>query len=225
MADSQIRFAWTSHVCRIDDRPSLPSGAKKLAAAGVISARQRFSGEIMGRGPFHMARNGTSIATQDSMLGTRLLQLIQAHAGPLTHDVVKDLLTNERTPTFRRLNAADVETRVSALFYNLGRWIGDADEHAIQIEYEDMGRARFREGVRVSELVYALLITKHHLRHYIREHGLVDFAGDRIVPQELLPLELHSIQDLNYQVGDFFDRALYHLARGYEHEAASGVHV
>jgi hypothetical protein len=72
--------------------------------------------------------------------------------------------------------------------------------------------------VPVSELVYALLITKSRLRRYIRENGLVDFAGDRIAAQELLPLELHSIQDFNYRVGEFFDRALYHLARGYEAE-------
>jgi hypothetical protein len=159
------------------------------------------------------------------MLGARLLLLIQAHAGALTHDVVRDLKTNARTPTFRRLNAADVETRVSALFQNLGKWIGEADEHAVRLEYEEMGRVRFREGVPVSELVYALLITKQHLRGYIREHGLVDFAGDRIASQELLPLELHSIQELNYRVGEFFDRALYHLARGYESEAAVRVGV
>jgi hypothetical protein len=159
------------------------------------------------------------------MLGPRLLQLIQAHAGPLTQDVVTDLRTNERTPTFRRLDRADVETRVAALFYNLGKWIGDSDENAVTTEYQEMGRTRFREGVRVSELVYALLISKHHLRRYIREHGLVDFAGDRIASQELLPVELHSIQELNYQVGEFFDRALYHLAHGYELEAAARVGV
>jgi hypothetical protein len=157
------------------------------------------------------------------MLGSHLLLLIQAHAGTLTHDVVNDLLTSDRTPTFRRLNAADVETRVSALFGNLGKWIGAADERAVQAEYEDMGRSRFREGVPISELVYALLISKHHMRRYIREHGLVDFAGDRIASQELLPVELHSVQELNYQVGEFFDRALYHLARGYESEAAAHV--
>jgi hypothetical protein len=159
------------------------------------------------------------------MLGTRLLLLIQTHAGALTHDVVQDLRTNERTPTFRRLNPADVETRVSALFYRLGEWIGNANEHAVQTEYEDMGRMHFREGVPISELVYALLVGKRHLRRHIREHGLIDFAGDRIVPQELLPVELHSIQELNYQVGEFFDRALYHLARGYEQEAATRVHA
>lgn len=153
------------------------------------------------------------------MLGARLLQLIQAHAGALSRDVVDDLTTNERTPTFRRLSAADVETRVSALFSNLGKWIGDADEGTVRAEYEEMGRDRYREGVPVSELIYALLITKSHLRRYIREHGLVDFAGDRVAPQELLPLELYSIQDVNYRVGEFFDRALYHLARGFEAEA------
>ena len=153
------------------------------------------------------------------MLGARLLQLIQSHAGPLSREVLDDLMTNERTPTFRRLNAGDVETRVAAVFYGLGKWLDDADDDAVRDEYEEMGRTRFRQGVPVSELIYALQITKSHLRGYIREHGLVDFAGDRVAPPELLPLELHSIQDFNYRVGEFFDRALYHLARGYESEA------
>jgi hypothetical protein len=153
------------------------------------------------------------------MLGARLLQLIHSHAGTLSREVVDDLMTNERTAAFRRLNPAEVETRVAAVFYGLSKWLDDADHDAVRDEYEEMGRTRFRQGVPVSELLYALVITKSHLRGYIREHGLVDFAGDRVAPQELLPLELHSIQDFNYRVGEFFDRALYHLARGYEDAA------
>ena len=38
------------------------------------------------------------------MLGARLLQLIQAHAGSLTNEVIMDLRTNEKTPSFRRTN-------------------------------------------------------------------------------------------------------------------------
>jgi len=154
------------------------------------------------------------------MLGARLLQLIQAHSGSLTSEVIADLRTNERTPSFRRMSVSNLESRIVALYSNLGRWIGNADDNAIRDEYEEMGRRRFQEGVRISEIVYVLLLTKQHLRRYIRDHGLVDFAGDRMMPDELLPLELHSIQELNYQVGEFFDRALYHLARGYETEAA-----
>jgi hypothetical protein len=155
------------------------------------------------------------------MLGARLLQLIQSHAESLTNEVIVDLRTNDRTPSFHQLSPSDLESRIGALYSNLGRWIGDPDESAVRVEYEEMGRRRFREGVQVSEIVYALLLTKRHLRRYIRDHGLVDFAGDRMMPDELLPLELHSIQELNYQVGEFFDRALYHLARGYEAEAAT----
>ena len=87
-------------------------------------------------------------------------------------------------------------------------------------EYEEMGRSRFRDGVPLSELIYAVILTKEHLRRYIREHGVVaDFAGDRVTPDELLPVSLYSVQELNYQVGAFFDSALYYLARGYETEA------
>ena len=155
------------------------------------------------------------------MLGARLLLLIQSHAGPLTTETLRDLTTNERTASFRKLRAAEVESRIALLFNNLAKWIGDPNDEAVRREYEEMGRTRFREGVPVSELVYAIILTKKHLRRYIREHGLVDFAGDRITPDELLPLELHSIQELNYQVGEFFDRALFYLARGYEAEAGA----
>ena len=70
-----------------------------------------------------------------------------------------------------------------------------------------------------SELAYSLVLTKKHLRRYIREHWSVVFSGDRIATGELAPLELYSIQELNYLVGDFFDRALYYLLRGYEKQA------
>jgi uncharacterized small protein (DUF1192 family) len=153
------------------------------------------------------------------MLGSRVLMLIQSHVGALTAETLHDLTTNERTPSFRRLRPEELEARVALLFSNLARWIGDPNDHAVQEEYEEMGRTRFREGVPVSELLYGIILAKKHLRRYIREHGLVDFAGDRVLPDELMPLELHSIQELNYQIGEFFDRALYYLLRGWEAEA------
>ena len=155
------------------------------------------------------------------MLGASLLALIQSHVGPLTKETLEDLVTNDRTPSFRRLRRSELDSRVALLFNNLAKWIGNPNDEAMRDEYEEMGRTRCQQGVPISELVYAIILTKKHLRRYIREHGLVDFAGDRVAPIELLPLELHSIQELNYQVGEFFDRALFHLARGYEAEAGS----
>ncbi len=97
----------------------------------------------------------------------------------------------------------------------------------MRAEYEEWGRRRFRQRIPLSEIVYALLLVKHHLRRYIRDHGLVEFSADSAVSGEFLPVHLHGMQELNYMVGEFFDRALYYLTRGYEAEAeiARGAEV
>lgn len=153
------------------------------------------------------------------MLANRLIQLIENHAKSLTHEAMQDVLTNENTASFRRIPKAELEPRIAALYQNLGKWIGDPKDDEIRQEYEQWGRTRFRQGIPFSEIVYVLMLTKRHLRKFIREHGLVTFSGDRVTPDELVPVELYAIQELNYLVGDFFDRALYYLVRGYESAA------
>jgi RsbRD-like negative regulator of sigma factor len=155
------------------------------------------------------------------MLANRLIQLIENHAKSLTNEVMQDVLTNEHTPSFRRVPKTELEPRVAALYRNLSKWIGDPKDDEIRQEYEHWGRTRFRQEIPFSEIVYALMLTKKHLRKFIREHGLVTFSGDRVTPDELVPVELYAIQELNYQVGDFFDRALYYLVRAYESAATA----
>jgi hypothetical protein len=150
------------------------------------------------------------------MLSTHLIKLIEAHAESLTHEVVEDLLTNEHTPSQTHISKEDLGSRIFALYRNLGNWIGDPKDDAIRSEYERWGSIRHRQGIPPSELAYCLILMKKHLRRYIREHWSVVFSCDRIAAGELAPLELYSIQELNYMVGDFFDRALYYLLRGYE---------
>jgi hypothetical protein len=152
------------------------------------------------------------------MLSARLIKLIETHAQSLAHEVVEDLLTNEHTPTYGRIPKEELERRNFAFYQNLGNWIGAPNEPATRAEYEDWGRVRCRQEIPVSEIVYSLILRKRHLRRYIREHGFVESSGDRI-GSGLLPLELYSIQELNYTLDDFFDRALYYLMRGYETQA------
>jgi len=153
------------------------------------------------------------------MLGQRLMQMIKDHAETLTKEALQDLLTNPRTPSFRKVPREEMQERIHALYANLGNWIGDPKDDAVRAAYEDWGRKRFRQGIPISEIVYTLILAKQHLRRYIRDHGLVEFSGDRVTPDELVPVQLHAVQELNVMVGEFFDRALYYLARGYEEAA------
>lgn len=150
------------------------------------------------------------------MLTSRLMEFIETHARSLIGETLQDIQTNEHTSSFRRVPAAELEQRLAALFLNLRKWIGNPEDEEIRKEYEELGRKPFRQGVPLSEIIYFVILAKSHLRRFIHEHGMVAFAGDRVTPDELVPVELYGIQELNYMVGQFFDRALYHLARGYE---------
>ncbi len=150
------------------------------------------------------------------MLVIRLIQLIENHAKSLTQEAMQDVLTNENTMSFQKVPKAELEPRIASLYQNLGKWLGDPNDDDIRQEYESWGRTRFRQGIPFSEIVYVLMLTKRHLRKFIRDHGLIIFSGDRVTPDELVPVELYAIQEFNYLVGDFFDRALYYLVRGYE---------
>ena len=156
------------------------------------------------------------------MLSLRLIELIETHAENLTRDVLKDYATNPRTRHWGVVPSNELEQRVFRTYHNLGDWLGNPKEDAVQAEYEEWGRKRYRNGIPLSEIVYAVILLKHHLRKYIRDNGLIEYSRDRQASQEILPVHLYGIQELNYLVGDFFDKALYYLARGYEMEAGIG---
>lgn len=150
------------------------------------------------------------------MLTVRLIRLIETHAQSLARDVVEDLLTNEHTASFRRIPKSELRPRLLEIYQHLGNWIGDPNDEALRSAYEEWGRIRAGQGIPVSELAYSLILIKKHLRGYIREHAQIVFSGDRVIPGDAFPLELYSIQELNYLVGDFFDRSLYYVIRGHE---------
>ena len=150
------------------------------------------------------------------MVAERLVELIEIQANRLAADVAQDLTTNERTMGFRSVRRADLEERLFQLLHHLGDWISDRRSEQVQVEFADWGSRRFNQGIPISQIVFAIIILKQHLRRYIRDHGLVEASFPHIDGDYVLPMHLHSLQELNAQVGLFFDEALYHLALGYE---------
>jgi hypothetical protein len=149
------------------------------------------------------------------MISARLVELIQNHAPQLTADTVNDLLTNEHTTSFRKVPRLEIENRVFRIYNHLGDCIA-ANQSFAKAEFEDWGRKRFGQGISLSEIVYSVIVIKAHLSRYIRDHGLLDAAFPRTEADYVLPMHLHSLQELNHMVSGFFDQALYHLMLGYE---------
>ena len=150
------------------------------------------------------------------MISAKLVEMIEIHASRLTNDVVEDVLTNERTRAFRTVRREDLERRIFDIFHHLGDWIGNPRADRVRSEFAEWGRQRFGQGIPLTEIVHVVTLLKQHLRRYIRDNGLVDAAFPRVEQDYILPMHLHSLQDLNAQVGQFFDEALYELVGGYE---------
>jgi hypothetical protein len=153
------------------------------------------------------------------MIAAKLVELIEIHASPLASEVAQDLITNERTRGFRTVRPQDLEQRLFQLLNHLGNWIGDPRSVKVQAEFTEWGRRRFDQGVPLNEIIYSVILLKQHLRRYIADNGLVDAAFPRVDSDYVLPLHLHSLQELNVRVGQFFDEALYYLACGFEEQA------
>jgi hypothetical protein len=139
------------------------------------------------------------------MLSARLIRAIEQHAEELTKGVIAELRRNPRTPAYHGLANPELHHRVYTVYRNLGRWIGEKDETALEAAYGELGRTRRSEGIALSEVVHALHLIKEHLRAYIQSVAVTSSAVD--VYQEE---QLHLLMDR------FFDKAVYFTVRGYE---------
>ncbi len=143
------------------------------------------------------------------MLSGRLVRMIEDHAEQLTRGVLNDLQSNPRTAAYHKLPREELHHRAYEVYRNLGRWLGHKTDETVEIFYSELGKKRCAEGIPLSEVIYALILTKYHLRDYIRSAGLVDSA-----------VELYQEQELQRLVGQFFDKAIFYTVKGYEREAA-----
>ena len=142
------------------------------------------------------------------MLSARLVQIIENHAEQLTRGLIDDLLSNNRTPHYHHLTREELQHRLYDVYRNLGRWLSEETESAIEASYLHLGKKRLAEGIPLNEIVYSLGLVKHHLLEYILFSGMVDSAVD-----------LHGDRELHRLVGRFFDKTVYYTVRGFEHEA------
>lgn len=143
------------------------------------------------------------------MLGIKLVRLIEAHSEALSQGVVNVIRTSERTSDFRVIAREDLQRRVCEVYRNLGEWLLQKTEGDISIRFKMIAARRLAEGIRLPQFVWALMLTRDHLLHFLRHEAFADnvvaLYGE---------LELHQLLD------QFFDRAVYHSILGYEEAGA-----
>lgn len=139
------------------------------------------------------------------MISIKLVKLIEDHAEQITQGLLKDIQTNPKTSSYQQFSVEEMHKRAYNVYKNLGEWLIATTEEKAQQTYLALGRRRFEERIPVSQVIFALVLTKNHLLKYIKSFGLLDTA-----------LELHRELELFRFVTEFFDKAVYCTVVGYE---------
>jgi hypothetical protein len=143
------------------------------------------------------------------ILTYKLVRLIETHADALATSLVTKVHESPRLTEYRKVPVADLKNKVGEIYSHLGEWLSTRSESDIQQRYTQIGAQRALQGVPLSQLNWTIVLTKENLWEFLR-HGPV--------AEDLLEVtgELEMLQLLD----QFFDRAIYFAAVGYERARA-----
>ena len=139
------------------------------------------------------------------MLAVRLVRLIENHSEQLSRGLTEKVWNSPKCSDLQKVPADEFRARTQEIYRNLTDWLLYKTEAEVERRYTELGRRRARQGVAFSHYVWAVTHTKEYVRAFVEREGLVDSATDLYGELELLAL-----------LDQFFDRALYYAAIGYE---------
>ena len=141
------------------------------------------------------------------MLAYRLVRLIETHSDALANSLLQRVQTAEAARDYSKVPAEELKTRVYEIYRHLGEWLLGKSEFDIENRYVEIGRRRAQQGVALSQLVWTIIQTKENLWDFLRRESVLD-----------RPVEIFGELELLQLLEQFFERAIYYAAVGYERE-------
>jgi hypothetical protein len=144
------------------------------------------------------------------MLAYRLVRLIEVHAAALADSLLERVQSSPHTLAYRNVPEEELRQRVYEIYEHLGEWLLSKSDAEIERRYTRIGARRAQQQVPLSQLAWALVLTRDNLWVFLKRELVMDRPVDIFG-------ELEFVQLLE----QFFDRAIYYAALGYESEAAA----
>jgi hypothetical protein len=139
------------------------------------------------------------------MLAYRLVRLIEAHSDQLAGELLEKLQRDPKTQEYGKVPGEEFKQTVFEVYHKLGEWLLGKTEADIEKRYVNIGQRRAAQGVTLSELIYAITLTKDHLFEFLKNESVAE-----------KPVEVFGELEALYLLGQFFDRANYYAAIGFE---------
>ena len=156
-----------------------------------------------GSGDHAGATNGG--AAGSPMLSDSLIGFVNESIPLVARLWLADVRSNHTTAAYLRLDPDALLDECTTSLRQLGRWLeGESTEEQIKQFFRDLGVRRERQGVPLHELLSAIMLLKRQIWAHARSQGVWQ-----------RPMEMYRVMELQSRFAVFFDRAMYHSARGY----------
>ena len=148
------------------------------------------------------------------MVGNRLFQVVESHSNELAVSLARKLRTSERTSGYRAIPEEDLVKLGLQVYANLTDWLLTKTTSDIELQYSQLGDQRAKQGIPLSQLIWALLMSKEQLWGLLQH----EHFADRI-------FELYGEREFALMLDKFYDQALYFAVRGYEQAVQKKAHA
>ena len=139
----------------------------------------------------------------------RLVRMIETHSSELASALLNRVRSSDATPDYYLVPDQDLRERVYEIYRHLGDWLITRGEFDLEQRYEKIGARRAKQNVPLSQVIWAIVLTKDNLWEFLRLHSEMERPVEAFGELEMLQL-----------LDRFFDRAIYFAAIGYEKASA-----
>jgi 8-oxo-dGTP diphosphatase len=141
----------------------------------------------------------------EALISDTLVRLVEDHAEEISGRWLKAVRSGPSTPSYAKLPTGQVQEKAIAALSEFCRWLS-GEEHGEEVAafYRKLGRQRREQEFGLHEVISALTLLRREIWRFLgRREELVGM------------MEVYRAMELSRRVVLFFDKALYHTARGF----------
>ena len=139
------------------------------------------------------------------LLAYRLVKLIETHSDGLARTLQQKIESCDRCSAYKHLPEGELTRVVGEMYHGMGQWLMGKSEADIESRYTRIGRRRAQQGIPLAQVIWTIALVKENLWEYVQTNNLGT------------PVELFGELEILQLLDQFFDRAMYYAAYGYEH--------
>ena len=144
------------------------------------------------------------------MLAYRLVKIIEMHSEGLAKSLHEKIVSSDKTRDYDKVPAEELTRVVYEMYRNLGEWLLGKTEADIEKRYTAIGARRAEQDVPLSQVVWTIMLVKENMLEYLGKENVMERPAEILGELEILQL-----------LEQFFDRAVYYAALGYERSRAA----